>query len=46
MENENITNKERLKQKSRDIRVLYLNGKITRDEAKKELKNFKIFWGS
>jgi len=40
MENENITNKERLKQKSRDIRVLYLNGKITRDEAKKELKDF------
>lgn len=40
MENENITNKERLKQKSRNIRVLYLKGKITRDEAKKELKDF------
>ena len=34
MENENITNKERLKQKSRDIRVLYLKG----NEAIKDIK--------
>lgn len=36
--------KEKLKRYSEDVRLLYLSGKITRGEAKEELKEFVEFY--
>ena len=36
--------KQKLKRYSEDVRVLYLQGKITREEAREELKEFIEFY--
>lgn len=36
--------KKKLRQLSYDVRILYLSGKITREEAKEELKEFVEFY--
>lgn len=36
--------KQKLRRYSKDVRVLYLQGKITREEAREELKEFIEFY--